>query len=298
MSLALRLMLIFSIYPVLSRIQMKLGALTTISILFLSSAATAQQEDDWQSWPLADRFTVRLDAFFPSLDTRVRVDASDGEPGTTVDFEQNLGMSDTENLPSIGFGWRFAKKHQVALEGFVLDRSGSSITTSEIRFGDEVFVVDLPISSFFDMNIVSLNYSYSLIFDEKKELAFAMGLSVQDIKFGIFGNAGLGIIASESGITAPLPTFGLRGAYAFTDKWIGRFGIGILSLDLALSDEDELGGEVLQANASVQHNTFENVHFALSYNYFDVRFDYTTDLRTTSIGYQYHGPAISVVAAF
>ena len=277
---------------------MKLSVVTTIALLFLSSAALAQQEDDWQSWPLADRFTVRLDAFFPSLDTKVRVDATDGEPGTTIDFEQNLGMSDTENLPGFGLGWRFAKKHQVTLEKFVLDRSGSAITSSEIRFGDEVFNIELPISSFFDMDVVSLNYSYSLIFDEKKELAFDVGLSIQDIKYGIIGNEALGIIAAESGITAPLPTFGLRGAYAFTDKWIGKFGVGVFSLDLALSDEDELSGEVIQANASIQHNTFKNVHFALSYNYFDVRFDFTTDRSTNSVGYKYQGPVISVAAVF
>lgn len=291
-------MLAFSAYSVFARNQMKLSVVTTIALLFLSSAALAQQEDDWQSWPLADRFTVRLDAFFPSLDTKVRVDATDGEPGTTIDFEQNLGMSDTENLPGFGLGWRFAKKHQVTLEKFVLDRSGSAITSSEIRFGDEVFNIELPISSFFDMDVVSLNYSYSLIFDEKKELAFDVGLSIQDIKYGIIGNEALGIIAVESGITAPLPTFGLRGAYAFTDKWIGKLGIGVFSLDLALSDEDELSGEVIQANASIQHNTFKNVHFALSYNYFDVRFDFTTDRSTNSVGYKYQGPVISVAAVF
>ena len=124
----------------------------TVVILSLSAPAIAQNETDWQSWPLADRFTITLNAFFPNLDTKVRLDASDQTPGTTIDFEQNLGMSDTETLPGLGLGWRFAKKHQLELETFTLDRSGSAITTSEIRFGDEVFTVDLPVSSFFDMD--------------------------------------------------------------------------------------------------------------------------------------------------
>ena len=269
-----------------------------IAVLALSTPAAAQSEDDWQSWPLADRFTISLDAFNPYLDTRVRVDASDESPGTTIDFEQNLGLSDTETLPGLGLGWRFAKKHQLSLDYFKLDRSGSSITATEVRIGDEVFDVDLPISFFFDMEITSFNYSYSLLFDERKELALSVGLSIQDLKFGFIGNAGLGLIEVDSGITAPLPTFGLDGGYAFTDKWIGKIGLGIFSFDLSLEGEDQLSGEVFNGYASIQHNTFENVHFGLSYNYFDVQVDWKESGLITTVGYKYHGPMLTVTAAF
>jgi len=269
-----------------------------LSITILSAPAVVQADDEWQSWPLADRFTISLDAFNPYLDTRVRVDASDESPGTTIDFEQNLGLSDTETLLGFGFGWRFAKKHQLSLEYFRLDRSGSSITVTDIRIGDEVFSVDLPISFFFDMKVSTFSYSYSLIFDERKELALSVGLSIQDLSFGLIGNAGLGIIETESGITAPLPTFGLNGGYAFTDKWIGKIGIGVFSFDLSLEDEDALSGEVLNGYASIQHNTFEHVHFGLSYNYFDVRVDWKESGLITSVGYKYHGPMLTVTAAF
>lgn len=267
-------------------------------ISILSAPAVVQADDEWQSWPLADRFTISLDAFKPYLDTRVRVDASDESPGTTIDFEQNLGLSDTETLPALGLGWRFAKKHQLSLEYFRLDRSGSAITVTDIRIGDEIFSVDLPISFFFDMKVSSFNYSYSLIFDERKELTLSVGLSIQDLSFGLIGNAGLGVIDAESGITAPLPTFGLHGGYAFTDKWIGKAGIGVFSFDLSLEDEEELSGEVFNGHASIQHNTFEHVHFGLSYNYFDVRVNWKESGLITTVGYEYHGPMLTVTAAF
>lgn len=277
---------------------MKTSIMTAVAILSMSGSAIAQGQDDWRSWPLADRYTLTVDAFFPSLDTQVRLDASDGTPGTALDFEQNLGMSDTETLAALGFGWRFAKKHQIHLEVFDLNRSGSAVTATDIRFGDEVFSVDLPISSFFDVSVTAVNYSYSFIFDEKKELALDLGLSVQDIKFGLVGNQGLGIVEVDSGLTAPLPTFGLRGGYAFTDKWIGRAGIGVFSLDLAISDEEQLSGQVTSAYASIQHNTFEHVRFGLGYAYFDVGFDFEKKRLTNSIDYQYQGPMLSAMAAF
>jgi hypothetical protein len=267
-------------------------------LLLLTSSAIAQEQEDWLSWPLADRFLVRADIFFPTLDTKIRVDASDGTSGTTVDFEQNLGMSDTETLPGIGFGWRFAKKHRLRLDHFNLDRSGSAITVTEIRFGDEVFSVDLPISSFLDMSVTSLAYSYSIVFDEKKELALWAGLSVQDIEFGLIGEGNPDKIEVDAGLTAPLPAFGVNGGYAFTDKWIAKAGIGVFAFKLSLSDESELSGDVLNAFASIQHNTFEHVHFGLSYSYFDVNVDWDTDNLVKAVDYQYQGPMLSVIAVF
>lgn len=277
---------------------MKTSSIFLAVILSFSAPTIAQDDNDWQSWPLADHFTITLDAFNPNLDTRVRIDASDESPGTTIDFEQNLGLSDTETLPGFGLGWRFAKKHQLGLEYFKLDRSGSSISATNIRIGDEVFDVDLPISFFFDMEVSSFTYRYSLLFDERKELVLSVGLSIQDLSFGLIGNAGLGIIEVESGITAPLPTFGLNGGYAFTDKWIGKAGIGLFSFNLSLEGEDELSGEVLNGYATIQHNTFKNVYFGLSYNYFDVRVDWKESGLITSVGYKYQGPMLTVTAAF
>ena len=277
---------------------MKAHFIFIVVFFLLSASAVAQDENDWRSWTLVDHFTISFDAMFPTLDTRVRVDASDASPGTVIIFEQNLGMSDTESLPAIGLSWRFAKKHQLGFKAFRLDRSGSEITTSEIRIGDKVFTVDLPISSFFDMQIVSFDYNYSLILDERKELAVGIGLSVQDLAFGIIGNKDLGVIETDSSVTAPIPTFGIKGGYAFTDKWVGKMGFGFLSFDLALSAEKQLDGEVLNGYASIQHNTFEHVYFGLSYQYFDVRVNWDENGLHTSVGYEYQGPVISVMATF
>ena len=266
-------------------------------ILMAAQPTNAQDSGDWLSWPLADRFTLELEAFFPTLDTKVRFDASDGELGTPIDFEQNLGMSSTETLPAGAFTWRFAKKHKISLEAFALNRSGSSITTTEIRFGDEVFEIALPISSYFDTQVTSLGYSYSLLFDEKKELTLSAGLSVQDIQFGLSGNGGE-LLEIGTGLTAPLPSFGIAGGYAITDKWITRAGIGYFAFDLSISDSENLSGEIINARASIEHHTFENVRFALSYAYFDVGVDFTDLQRLSAVNYKYHGPTLGIAVSF
>ena len=262
-------------------------------MLLLSVAAFAQSGDEWRDWPLGDPFTISLKAFFPHIDTIIRLDASDGSVGTTIDFEQNLNMSDTETLPALGFTWRFAKKHRLVFDYFDLSRSGSAISTSEIRFGDQVFQVDLPITSYFDSRVTTVGYSYSLIFDEKKELALAAGLSIQDIRFGLTGTGNVGIVEEVSGLTAPLPAFGISGGYAFTEKWIGRAALGLFSFDLAVSDETDISGEIVNAMIAIHHKTFENVQFGLEYSFFYVSVEFKDSQLINSIDYEYHGPVLS-----
>lgn len=270
-----------------------------LTILGLSQTTSVfAQSDIWQSWPMGEKFLVTGSAFFPRLDTKVRVDASDGSPGTVIDFEQSLGMSDTETLPIIRFDWRFAKKHSLHGGYFSLKRSGSSVSATQIIIGDIVFDVDLPISSFFDIDVTHAGYSYSLLFDERKELSLSVGLSVQDVTFGIQGNGGQGLIEFDSGITAPLPAFGIKGGYVLTDKWVIRAGVGVFSFKFALSDETELTGELVTAEASIEHQTFENVRFGLSYLFFDINTAYGNSSGFNSLEYNYHGPALTIGGNF
>lgn len=268
------------------------------AIVLISPLANGQTSDEWQSWPMGDRFTITAAAFFPSLDTKVRVDATDGTTGTNIDFEQNLGLQDTETLPTVVFDWRFAKKHRLGLGYFSLKRSGSAVTVTQIRFDDTVFDIDLPVSSFFDVDVTFISYSYSLLFDEKKELAVSAGLSVQDFAFGIQGNTGQGIIEGDSGLTAPLPAIGISAGYVFTDRLFFRAHLGVFSVDLALSDEKELRGEVVNAMLGLHHQTFESIQFGIAYSYFNVNADFGNAAGFNSIDYEYYGPSLSVSANF
>ena len=59
-----------------------------------------------------------------------------------------------------------------------------------------------------------------------------------------------------------------------------------------------MNGEVINAYASIQHKTFEHVHFGLSYAFFDVGVDFRESGLVSSLNYRYKGPVASVVAVF
>jgi len=273
-----------------------------ILLLGLAHEAGAQSDEDWTQWPLVQRYSIGVGAYFPSLDTKVSVSVLNGLIGTEIDFEQTLGMSGNESMPVLYAAWRFAKKHRLNFQYFKLNRSGAEATGTTIRFGDQVFNVDLPLASYFDIEAYALSYSYSLLLDPKKELAIGLGLSMQDVGFGLRGTAltdiGEEFLHGESTFTAPLPTLAIDGGYAFTDKWTFRAGLGYFAVELELSDEKDLSGLVLESYATIFHQTFEHVRFGAGWSYFKVDVDYTKNRRDFSLEYDYSGPVILMAVDF
>jgi hypothetical protein len=167
-----------------------LPAVAAFLLLSGPGDALAQELPAWRDDPLGKRFLLGAGSFWARLDTQVRLDSSSGQTGTEIDFESTLGMDENDVLPLLLGYYRFAKKHRLAFAHFRLNREGEAVSGVRIRFGDQIFPANLPLSSYFDVEVVALSYAYSLIHDKKKELALNIGLQFQDIETGISGNLG------------------------------------------------------------------------------------------------------------
>jgi hypothetical protein len=260
--------------------------------------ALAQERPAWRDDPLGSQFVLGVGLFGPRLDTKVRLDSSTGLIGTEIDFESTLGMDDNDLLPLVLGYYRVAKKHRINFQYFRLDRHGNSVSDAPIRFGDVIFPANLPLSSFFNVDVYSFGYSYSLIHDEKKELAFNVGLQFQDIEMGIAGNLGPGFIREDADVVAPLPTFGGTFDYAISDKWIFTSLVGVFALEIDFGDDSKFSGEILQINTGVAYKAFKNVAFALQYNYFRVDVDVDDSDWMGSLKYEYRGPVLAIAVYF
>ena len=266
--------------------------------MFIWAESTADERPAWRDDPLGSRFALGLGVFAPNLDTQVRRDSSSGILGTVIDFESTLGMDDSErSLMGLGY-YRFAKRHRLGFQYFRLDRNGDSVNDIPIRFGDVVIPANFPVSSFFDVDVYALSYAFSIINDGRKELAFNVGLQLQDVEVGIAGNIGPGLLVEEADVFAPLPTFGGSFDYAITDEWIFTSMLGVFAIDIDLADDSDLSGEILQFNAGLIWKAFENVGFALQYNYFNVDVDVDDTDWVGFLKYEYRGPVLAVAFYF
>jgi hypothetical protein len=267
---------------------------TVLSGLILGLCAPAWA--DWEDDPTGKRFYLAGGAFFPRLDTVIRVDAADGTLGTTIDFESTLGMDRSDALPIVRGHYRFNKRHRLNFGYFDLERSGLSASEVEIRFGDVTFPANLPVSSFFDVKVYDLSYGYTLTHSDKWDVDISVGLSLQEISIGIQGNI-LGVLKEETDVTAPLPTFGASGTYALSEKLLlsGRAGFFAIDLDL---DSSNFSGQIIDLSLMLFHQTFEHVGFGVGYVFFDIDVDYDDDSLDISANYQYRGPMALVGVYF
>ncbi len=274
-----------------------LPAVAAFLLLSGPGDALAQELPAWRDDPLGKRFLLGAGSFWARLDTQVRLDSSSGQTGTEIDFESTLGMDENDVLPLLLGYYRFAKKHRLAFAHFRLNREGEAVSGVRIRFGDQIFPANLPLSSYFDVDVYALSYAYSLIHDEKKELAFSIGLQFQDIETGIAGTLG-GVISEDADVIAPLPTFGGTFDYAFNEKWVFTSSLGVFAIELDLGDDSEFVGEIGHLNAGVAHKAFKNVGLALQYNYFRVDVDVEDRDWMGFLKYEYRGPVLAVVVYF
>jgi hypothetical protein len=146
--------------------------------------------------------------------------------------------------------------------------------------------------------VIELQYSYSILFDKKKDLSVGFGVSFQDIEIGIRSNDNGIIIAEEIDFLAPLPTFSARFEYAFTDKWIGLIGLGWLAVEAELGSKEDLEGSIWNSSAGIRYKAFENVSFSLMYSVFDLDVDYNKRDLAGFIDYKYYGPVLGMEFLF
>ncbi len=221
------------------------------------------------------------------LETDLQVTGSEVLFGGLLDIDYTIEQSNKDRWNALlGFNY------------FRLGRDGTEVSELPLRFGDMIFPANLPLSSYFNVDVYALGYSYSFIHDEKKELAFNIGLQFQDIEVGIAGNDGPGLIRQDSDVYVPLPTFGGTFDYAITDKWIFTSLIGVFAIELDLGDNSKFAGEIVQVNTGVTYKAFENVAFALQYNYFDLDVKLNDPAWLGGLKYEYHGPVLSVAVFF
>ncbi|NCF15674.1 MAG: hypothetical protein GWP62_10225 [Gammaproteobacteria bacterium] len=275
---------------------------TVVVALLMATPVAAQNADDWESWPIIDKWSIGLGYFVPDLNTQIVITDEDGNIGTGISFEQNLGLDDSKATALLFVNWHFARRHALEYRYFQLNRSGAGESSVSIGIGDEIFDITLPIQSFFDITANEIAYAFSALIDERKHLYLGLGLSVQDLALGIQGTASSPVpgdtISSNLAKTAPLPTLNFGFDYAFNDQWIFISRLGWLAVEVDFGEGEDLSGEIYNFNLGVQWNAFENAGFFLHYQAFSLDVDYLDNGALFAIDYQYKGPVLGVDVRF
>ncbi len=231
----------------------------TVLVLASSSAPAFAQKGAYE--PLFDTFNFRIEGSFVSTHTEIRFDSKELGLGTTLSFEDDLGLDGTKITPSLSFEWQLGRRHRLGIRWQEVGRNSTAQALTEIEWDGEIIPIDANIDLLYDYETYALDYTYYPWIKERWAAGFGFGLRTLSILAVITVD---GELVGESGgadFTAPLPYINFEYRRMLSAKWRLKAGLGYFYL--AIGDYSGWQGIV---RLSIENNTFKNVGFGAALN--------------------------------
>ena len=182
------------------------------------------------------------------LDTEIRVDASNGDLGTTIDAEEDLGLATVKLQPRIEARLRLGHKHELEGGFQFAQRTGETLLQRDIDFADTTFHVGATLNSTLNTNLLFLNYRYAIVAKDRTQAGVGVGLGAFffSSELGAVSASGDSVSYSASkSLTTPVGSLGLYGRFLIGSRWsietdarlvklkIDRFHVRYLEANLA-----------------------------------------------------------------
>lgn len=233
--------------------------------------------------PITDRLAVNLRFFMPSIATDVRYDASNGTLGTPMTGEGTLGLDDKLKQGAIDIQFRMVDRHRIRAQFYKQTRSGDVVLNQQVRFGDDVYVVNDRVVSKMDLRKLDVVYTYSFLRREKIELSAGLGIHLLQAEGTL--DAPARFVSENLDVAGPFATLAFDGTWRFTK----RFSLNAQGNYLK-GHVDNVRGSYRAWNADVQFRLRPN--FTLGAGYSATRFFLDSSDPTDSglFRFDYKGP--------
>jgi hypothetical protein len=194
------------------------------------------------SEPLFDRFNFKLEGSFVKLSTEIRLDSEYAGEGTSLKFEEDLGLSEGAVVPTLSFEWQVGRRHRLGVRWQDIDRSSTAQTLTEIQWGDEVIPIEANIGLAFDITTLAVDYTYYPWIKERWAGGFGLGFRVLDITTVLTVEE---IELDEKvNVSAPLPYINFEYRRMLGEHWRMKAGLGWLAVSIGDIDGSQYIGRL------------------------------------------------------
>jgi hypothetical protein len=131
-----------------------------------------------------------------------------GISGTTIDFKQDLGLTD-QNFPAFDVTFHPAKKHKLRASYVPIKYTQSAVLHKNIIFNGQLYTVNLPVNSEFDWNAFRFGYEYDFLSRNRWFAGFIIEAKYTDVQ----ANLNAPLITEFAHAQAPIPAIGGIGRY-------------------------------------------------------------------------------------
>lgn len=291
-------------FLIVSFIYISTQAQTTAEIPAQNSLLPVLQSTTSEEFPSYDdedlpwhgrRFKVTAGAFFPVNNTQIQVGTNNGNHGTEIDLEDDLGFSKSSASFLGTFDWRISRRSRLGFEFFALNRSSSKSLERQIDFGEHTYNVNTRVSALFDVQIARIAYGYAFLSKPKYEAGLLIGAHVlfADLGLRVEANQAIAEYRDNFNFTAPLPDIGVWGEFVLAK----RFGLYVNANYLALKIDD-IDGRILSYNLAVSYNVHQNFSLQAGYTGLNFKVDTVKERLNGYLKWGYNGPTISAAYTF
>lgn len=269
------------------------GAFVLVSSAPAYAAPGARQPD------LTPRVWIEAAAYFPVVDTDVRIDdLQTSESGTDIDFETDLDFATRKALPSVSAGVRFGGSWRLTGDFYRLARSKSATIEEEIEFDGVIYPAGGEVDATFRSDVFRLAVGKTFLKRRGFELGGSLGAHVTSFSVSLEGE---GSVGSASGtferrrrkVLAPLPTLGLFAEWKLAPRLEASAKVDALSIKIG-----DYKGKLVNGQASLSY-VFTR-HFAAGLMWRHVRYRLDVDKQDWEgrLRYGFSGPAVYLQARF
>jgi hypothetical protein len=242
--------------------------------------------------PITDRFALRVSYFAPTVDTFLRLDQENGQPGTELFVEQDLGLEEKPSQARAEMIIRLRERNRLRVDYYKLTRYGDQILSRTITFGDQTFLVTERAQTMIDWRQLGLTYTRSLLYFDRFELGAGLGIALLETRARGEVRA-RNVRESEDGI-APFPTFALDATWRISNRW--SFNVRGQTFT---ANTDEFDGTLSDYHGDIQYRWRKNFTVGLGYTSLRMKVESTsTDDLTGKFDQDISGPEFFIRASF
>ena len=241
----------------------RVALLVSLALVLSATPAAAQGVAE----PLFDTFNFKFEASWVVTATTIRLDSEQLGKGTTLSFEDDLGLPDKEFVPSLSFEWMAGRRHRLGVRWQDVNRDSTTQVLEEIDWGGEIIPIEADVTLGFDIRTLSVDYTYYPWVKEQWAGGVGVGFRIMALRT-ILTVDNIELEGQIDG-TAPLPYINFEYRRVLGERWRVKAQLGWFELTYG----DIKGGQYIGRLAG-EYITSRRWGFGVALNYSNVNVDW------------------------
>lgn len=197
------------------------------------AAPSGQLANLYNKWEISPSLTSVI------LNTDIRIDATNGDFGTTIDAEDDLGLATVKLQPRIDARLRLGRKHELEGGFQFAQRTGETLLQRDIEFGDTTFSAGANLKSTLNTNLLFLNYRYAIIANERTQAGVGVGLGALFFSTNldaVSSSGSSGSYTASKSLTPPVGSLGIYGRFLMGSRWSAETDVRLIKVKISRFD--------------------------------------------------------------